>query len=113
MIHIPDFVYPKDSEGRELCPKCKKLIKACVCPAIEPVKIKPLKVKPKISLDKSGRRGKAVTLIEGLPRNESYLKELAKKLKMKTSSGGTFYLSEDSGVIEIQGDHQKSIEPLF
>lgn len=113
MIKIPDFVYPKDEGGNALCPKCRKLVSACDCPCLEPVKPKAIKVTPKIRLDKSGRKGKCVTLIENLPRNEDYLKDLAKKLKMKTGSGGTFYLAEGFGVVEIQGDHKKSIEQFF
>ncbi len=113
MIHVPDFVYPKDAQGNALCPKCKKLIKSCDCPSLEPVKAKPVKVTPKVRLDKSGRKGKVVTLMEGLPRNQGYLKDLAKKLKMKTGSGGTFYFSESGGTVEIQGDHKKVIEDLF
>ena len=116
MIFIPDFVYPKDSEGNALCPKCKKLIKECTCPSPEPIKpIKPKvgKINPKVSLDKSGRKGKVVTLIKDLPRTETYLKDLAKKLKVKTGSGGTFYISQGYGVVEIQGDHKKVIEHFF
>ena len=113
MIEIPNFVYPKNEEGNALCPKCRKIISSCDCPSLEPVKAKTIKVIPKIRLDKSGRNGKSVTLIENLPRNESYLKDLAKKLKTKTGSGGTFYIAESVGVIEIQGDHRKSIEQFF
>ena len=114
MIKIPDFVYPKDTQGNALCPKCQKLIAACNCPSLEPAKPKTpkLKIVPKIRLDKSGRKGKCVTLIANLPRNELFLKDLAKKLKMKTGSGGTFYFTEDGGVVEIQGDHKKMIEEL-
>ncbi len=113
MIFIPDFVYPKDGDGNPLCPKCKKIIKECLCPTPEPPKIKTPKLNPKVTLDKSGRKGKIVTLIKGLPRTESYLKDLAKQLKMKTGSGGTFYLSEGLGVVEIQGDHKLTIEKFF
>lgn len=113
MIKIPDFIYPKDEQGQALCPRCRKLIAACDCPSLEPPKPKSAPVIPKIRLDKSGRHGKYVTLIEHLPRNESYLKDLAKKLKMKTGSGGTYYLSEGFGTIEIQGDHQKTIKQFF
>ena len=113
MIKIPDFVYPKDSQGNALCPKCQKLVAACDCPLLEPIKAKPVKIKPRIRLDKSGRKGKVVTLIEELPRNETYLKELAKKLKIKAGSGGTFYFDKDFGVIEIQGDHKELFEQIL
>ena len=92
MIDIPDFVYPKDANGDALCPKCRKLVIECHCPSGGPVKLKSPSIKPSIRLDKSGRRGKVVTLIGNLPGNEAYLKNLAKELKVKTGSGGTFYL---------------------
>ncbi len=113
MINIPDFVYSKDNAGNSLCPRCKKQIKVCDCPSLEPVKAKIIKVLPKVRLDKSGRKGKSVTLIENLPCNETYLKDLAKQLKIRTGSGGTFYFSEGSGVVEVQGDHKKLIEQFF
>ncbi len=113
MIDIPDFVYPKDAAGQALCPKCKKPIAACDCPSMEPPKLKKAKIVPKIRLDKSGRKGKVVTLIEDLPVNESYLKDVAKQLKTKTGSGGTFYVADGRGVIEIQGDHQLVIRKFF
>ena len=113
MIDIPDFVYPKDPQGNALCPQCNKTIKDCICPSGEPVKKKSSKITPKISLDKSGRNGKIVTLIQGLPRIESYLKDMSKKLKIKTGSGGTFYVADGFGVIEIQGDHKKIVTQIF
>ena len=113
MIKIPDFVYPKDKDGNSLCPQCSKFIKDCICPSLDPVKPKSVKIFPKVRLDKSGRKGKCVTLIENLPCNESYLKNLAKTLKMKTGSGGTFYFTEGVGVVEIQGDHKQLVEQFF
>ena len=113
MIDIPDFVYPKDSSGNALCPRCHNLVAQCSCPSGEAKKPKAAVIKPSIRLDKSGRRGKVVTLIGALPRNESYLKDLAKKLKVKTGSGGTFYLTEDGGVVEIQGNHKDAVIEFF
>jgi translation initiation factor 1 (eIF-1/SUI1) len=113
MIDIPDFVYPKDPNGNALCPRCKKLVAQCDCPSFEPAKPKSQQVKPSIRLDKSGRKGKVVTLIGALPRNEEYLKDLAKELKVKTGSGGTFYLSEDGGTVELQGDHKELVTGFF
>jgi translation initiation factor 1 (eIF-1/SUI1) len=113
MIDIPDFVYPKDSSGNALCPRCKKLVTQCDCPSFEPAKPKSQSIKPSIRLDKSWRKGKVVTLIEALPHNEAYLKDLAKNLKVKTGSGGTFYLTEDGGAIELQGDHKEVVIEFF
>jgi translation initiation factor 1 (eIF-1/SUI1) len=113
MIDIPDFVYPKDSNGNALCPRCKKLVTQCDCPSFEGAKQKSKSIKPSIRLDKSGRRGKVVTLIGALPSNEAYLKDLAKELKVKTGSGGTFYLAENGGTIELQGDHKEMVKEFF
>jgi len=113
MIDIPDFVYPKDSNGNALCPRCKKMVNQCDCPSLESTKPKTQAIKPSVRLDKSGRRGKVVTLIGSLPRNEAYLKNLAKELKIKTGSGGTYYLSADGGTIEIQGDHREMVREFF
>ena len=113
MIDIPDFVYPKDTNGNALCPRCKELVAQCSCPSFEPAKPKSQPIKPSIRLDRSGRKGKVVTLIGALPRNEAYLKDLAKELKVKTGSGGTFYVAENGGTIEIQGDHKEVVMGFF
>ena len=113
MIDIPDFVYPKDADGNALCPRCKKQIAQCDCPSLEPVKKESKSIRPSIRLDRSGRKGKVVTLIGALPRNEVYLKDLAKELKVKTGCGGTYYVAEDGGTIELQGDHKEIVKEFF
>ncbi len=113
MINIPDSVFPKDAEGNFLCPQCQKKISLCGCPAYEPPKPKARAITPIIRLDKSGRKGKIVTVIKNLPRDDAYLKNLAKTIKMKTGSGGTSYVSDEGGVIEIQGDHALTIKLLL
>ena len=113
MIHIPDSIFPKDAQGNPVCPKCQKLLKDCDCPSFDPTKPKMDLFKPTIKLDRSDRHGKKVTLIQGLPSDEAYLKELSKTLKVRTGSGGTTYISEGFGVIEIQGDHRKTVEKIL
>ena len=113
MIDIPDFVYPRDSKGNALCPRCKKLVAQCDCPFIKEAKPKVKLIKPSIRLEKSGRRGKEVTLIGDLPCNDAYLKNLARELKAKTGSGGTYYLAEDMGVVELQGNHKDVVVEFF
>ena len=113
MIDIPDSVYPQDAEGRALCPRCQTLVAEGRCPSGEPKRSKAPVIKPVIRLDRSGRKGKVVTLISALPRNEAYLKDLAKILKVKTGSGGTYYLVAEGGVVEIQGDHLDTVRGFF
>src|SRR6201993_23887 len=107
MIDIPDFVYPKDDHGNPLCPRCRKPVKDCACPSGESSKPKQsLKGMPKIILDKSGRKGKVVTIIQGVSPSEAYLKDMSKKLKVKTGSGGAYYVEGAFCVIELQRDHK-------
>lgn len=49
----------------------------------------------------SGRKGKGVTVISGVPLDSAGLQMLARELKKRCGSGGT--IKEE--VIEIQGDH--------
>jgi translation initiation factor 1 len=113
MIHIPDSIFPKDADGNSICPKCQKLLNVCDCPSFDPTRPKMDLFKPSVLLDKSNRHGKTVTLIKGLPPDEMYLKELSKTLKVKTGSGGTRYISEGSGVIEVQGDQRATVKKII
>ena len=56
----------------------------------------------KVRREVAGRRGKAVTTVSGVPRDDAGLKELAGKLKKRCGVGG----SVKHGVIELQGDHR-------
>ena len=60
----------------------------------------------RIRRETSGRKGKGVTTISGLLKNEKDLKQTAKQLKQLCGTGG----SVKNGVIEIQGDHRDKIK---
>lgn len=64
-------------------------------------------------LEKNGRGGKIVTVIDRLPKHERFLKDLCKELKARCGAGGTYAINSDSGVIEIQGDQRETIKALF
>lgn len=64
-------------------------------------------------LEKNGRGGKTVTVIDQLPKHETFLRELCKELKSKCGSGGTFVLGSAFGQIEIQGDKRAAIQAIF
>jgi translation initiation factor 1 len=57
----------------------------------------------RVSRTSSGRKGKTVTLVTGLPPGD--LKAVAKDLKRHCGSGGAV----KEGVVEIQGDHRDKI----
>ncbi len=89
------------TEFGRMCPKCGKQLAKCKC---KKKNVNTPKKDGKVRVERSvkGRKGKAVSLINGLPLESAELKRLAKKLKQKCGTGGTV----KSGVIEIQGDHR-------
>lgn len=64
-------------------------------------------------LEKAARGGKTVTVIDGLPKIEIFLKDLSKELKAKCGVGGTYSTSGKEGLIEIQGDKRDQIKKIF
>ncbi|MCM2972636.1 translation initiation factor [Larsenimonas suaedae] len=55
----------------------------------------------------SGRKGKGVTTVSGVPLTMAELKPLTQALKKRCGSGGTL---KDDGMIEIQGDHRDALK---
>jgi translation initiation factor 1 len=60
-------------------------------------------------MEKKGRGGKMVTVVDGLPRNETFLKELAQELKRTCGTGGTI---TDAG-IELHGDLRERLRAVL
>jgi translation initiation factor 1 len=56
----------------------------------------------RVGREVSGRGGKGVSLISGLPLDAAGLEDLATRLKKLCGAGGAV----KQGVIEIQGDHR-------
>src|SRR5262249_4818975 len=63
----------------------------------------------RLRLEKKGRGGKTVTVIEGLRGPPDYLAGLARALKEACGSGGTVRPAGGGreGAIELQGDHRE------
>jgi translation initiation factor 1 len=62
-----------------------------------------------VRLERKGRRGKTVTLIEGLQRSARDREDLLRQLKTRLGTGGT----DRDGTLEIQGDHRDTIISLL
>ena len=73
-------------QGR-LCPACGNTIENCTCRSKKPAPQGDGIVR--VSRETKGRRGKAVTVIAGVPLDHDRLLKLAKELKQKCGSGGT------------------------
>ncbi len=94
------------------CSACKELLTECVCKKSEEVITS--KIAAVLSLEKSGRSGKTVTLISQLPAAPDFLKKILSELKQKCGAGGTCYTDDKKGgCIEIQGDNRERIRKFF
>lgn len=95
------IVYSTD-HGR-MCPACDYPIKECKCSKNQARKVGDGIVR--VGRETKGRKGKGVTVISGIPLDQSGMTALAKELKSRCGSGGTI----KDGNIEIQGDHRDAL----
>lgn len=100
MSENSELVYSTDPR-KQACPLCGKF--NCVCNTSSDLTVS--KQTARISLDRKGRKGKSVTVIDGLVHSPEKLKDLSKTLKSHLGAGGT----SKEGRIEIQGDHRKKV----
>lgn len=102
------IVYSTD-RGR-VCPRCGWPADDCHCSSRstkqEPL---PTRIVAKLRIEKSGRSGKTVTVVDGLPRNADFLKQLSQELKRACGTGGAVL---ESGV-ELQGDLRDRVRELL
>ena len=70
-----------------------------------PATLQPAQQKVTVRLDRKGRGGKSVTVIEGLQLTEKQQEMLLKRLKSGLGTGGAV---RDSA-LEIQGDHRDAL----
>jgi translation initiation factor 1 len=92
------------TERGELCPKCGWPKRDCRCSTRFDDEV-PARIVAKLRIEKSGRGGKTVTVIDGLPRNAAFLAALASELKKALGTGGSALES----AVEIQGDRREAI----
>lgn len=60
-------------------------------------------------MEKAGRGGKMVTIVDNLPDNDVFLKELSQDLKRACGTGGTVL----EGAVQLQGDVRDRIRPVL
>ena len=98
------------TEHGAMCPECSKPQDACICDSLaDQQRIEGLDGIVRIRRETSGRKGKGVTLIKGVPVPASELKKLAKELKTRCGTGGAV----KDHVIEIQGDQRDLLVQLL
>lgn len=96
------------TESGRTCPRCGWPEASCRCSTAldQPV---PDRIVARLRIEKAGRRGKTVTVVEGLPRNDAFVKDLAAELKRACATGGKAV--EDR--VELQGDHTDRLRELL
>ena len=88
------------TQGGRRCRNCGETAGKCVCRfKVREESAGPSDGKVRVRRETSGRRGKTVTTISGVPSAQAA--EVATELKRLCGSGGAL----KDGVIEIQGDH--------
>lgn len=98
------------TEKGRLCPGCGEELSACICDELaDKERIAALDGTVRIRRETSGRKGKGVITISGVPLAEKELKTLLKKLKQRCGTGGAL----KDGILEIQGDHRDTIKQVL
>ena len=105
------LVFSTDPKDQVRCDRCQKYVGECVCIAEEEVVLD--KICVVFRIEKAGRGGKTVTVLDQLPRNTQFLQNLSKELKAKCGAGGSFEIGPKSGKVEVQGDKREQIKKLL
>jgi translation initiation factor 1 len=82
-----------------ICPGCGWPADDCQCSKLTTNESIPAKPIAKLRVEKKGRGGKTVTVVDGLPRNAEFLKTLGQELKRACGTGGAVL----DGAIECKG----------
>ena len=102
------IVYSTDA-GR-MCPGCGWPISNCRCSKSADAKEAiPARIVAKLRVEKKGRGGKTVSVVDGLPNNAAFLKELCGELKRTCGTGGVVV----DGAIELQGDLRNRLREIL
>ena len=95
------------SDGGTMCPACGRPRDACICRAATSAPSGDGVVR--VTREVKGRRGKAVTVVRGLPLDAAAMADLARDLKRACGTGG----SVKAGAVEIQGEKREQVAQLL
>jgi translation initiation factor 1 len=59
----------------------------------------------RVRLERQGRGGKAVTVVDGLPGHPAAIEDVARRLRAACAAGGT----TKGRLVEVQGDHRDRV----
>jgi len=97
------------SIGR-MCPGCGAPQPSCRCGKPESTSPSlPRRIVAKLRMEKAGRGGKMVTVVDGLPNNPAFLKDLSQELKRVCGTGGAVL----DGGVQLQGDLRDRVRAVL
>lgn len=91
------------------CALCEKPLDQCVCPRNGDGKVRLPKDQPLRIRREKRRKGKNVTIVEGLDPSATDLSAILRQLKSACAAGGTV----SGGLLEIQGEHTKQVMAIL
>src|SRR5258705_12177954 len=92
-----------------VCPDCGWPERDCKCSQSAATESIPSRIVAKLRMEKKGRGGKTVTVVDNLPNNAAFLKDLCQDLKRACGTGGA--VLEDG--VELQGDLRERLRELL
>ena len=93
------------------CAVCGRVLEDCRCPRDAAGEVCLPRDQPVTIRRAKRRKGKVVTVIEGLDPVASDLPSILKQLKTRCTAGGT--IDADAGGIEIQGEHRELVAAVL
>lgn len=99
------------SQRGRVCPQCGWPANDCRCASQRPAEDEPVpaRIVFKLRVERTGRGGKTVTVIDGFPRNAPFAEALAQELKRSCGTGGALR----DGALELQGDLRDRVRELL
>jgi translation initiation factor 1 len=92
-----------------MCPDCGAPQQSCRCGQRTSGPTLPRRIVAKLRMEKKGRGGKTVTVVDGLPENAAFLKDLCQELKRVCGTGGAVL----DGGVELQGDLRDRVRAVL
>jgi translation initiation factor 1 len=93
----------------KICPGCGWPSRQCCCHQSAENEAVPTRIVAKLRVEKKGRGGKTVSVVHGLPHNDTFLKDLCQELKRACGTGGAVL----EGAVELQGDLRDRIRAVL
>jgi translation initiation factor 1 len=92
-----------------ICPECGRPLADCQGRHASVDEAVPSRIVAKLRMERTGRGGKTVTVVDGLPRNAAFLNQLCQDLKRAAGCGGAV----KDGAVELQGELRERVRDIL